>query len=83
VRFACDQMHQSLDAIHQIGSSKRTAKVSKLAGRLRAGLSFTPLEEIVAGLADFCADIQRQCAHIHSAIYEVYITYPIEDALQA
>lgn len=83
VRFACDQMQQSLDAIHQIGSSKRTAKVSKLAGRLRAALSFTPLEEIVAGLADFCADIQRQCTHIHSAIYEVYITYPIEDALQA
>jgi uncharacterized alpha-E superfamily protein len=83
VRFACDQMDQSLEAIHQIGSSKRTQKVAKLAGRLRAGLSFTPLEEIVAGLADFCAQIQQQCARIHAGLYEVYITYPIEDALQA
>lgn len=83
VRFACDQIQQSLDAIQQIGSSKRTATIAKLAGRLRAALSFTPIEEIVAGLADFCTDIQRQCARIHAVIYEVYITYPIEDALQA
>ncbi len=82
VRFASDRMQQSLEAIHLIASSKRTAQVAKLAGRLRAGLIFTPLEEIVAGLADFCAGIQQQCARIHAALYEVYITYSIEAALQ-
>ena len=66
VRFACDQLQQSLEAIHLVASTKRTASVAKLAGRLRAGLIFTPLEEIVAGLADFCAGIQQQCARIHA-----------------
>jgi uncharacterized alpha-E superfamily protein len=83
VRFACDQMQQSLEAIHQVTSIKRTASVAKLAGRLRAGLTFTPLEEIVAGLADFCAEIQKQCARIHAGLYEVYISYQVEAALQA
>jgi len=81
VRFACDQIQQSLEAIHQLASTKRTAGVAKLAGRMRAGLTFTPLEEIVAGLADFCAEIQKQCGRIHSGLYEVFITYPIEAAL--
>ncbi len=50
---------------------------------LSAGLMFTPLEEVVANLAEFFADIQRQCARIHTAIYEVYITYPVEAAIEA
>jgi len=83
VRFAADRMQQSLEAIHLIASSKRTAQVAKLAGRLRAGLIFTPLEEIVASLADFCAGIQQQCARIHSAVYQVYISYSIEAALES
>jgi uncharacterized alpha-E superfamily protein len=83
VRFAADGMQRSLDAINEAASSQRSARVAKMAGRLRAGLIFTPLEEIVAGLAEFFADIQQQCARIHSAIYEVYITYPIEAAIEA
>jgi len=66
-----------------VASSKRSARVAKMAGRFRAGLIFTPLEEIVASLSEFFADIQKQCARIHSAIYEVYITYPIEAAIEA
>jgi hypothetical protein len=57
--------------------------VAKIAGRLSAGLMFTPLEEVVATLAQFFADIQKQCARIHTAIYEVYITYPVEAAIEA
>jgi uncharacterized alpha-E superfamily protein len=56
--------------------------VAKIAGRLSAGLMFTPLDEVVAGLAEFFADIQVQCARIHAAIYEVYITYSIEAAIE-
>jgi len=57
--------------------------VAKIAGRLSAGLMFTPLEEVVEGLAEFFADIQQQCARIHTAIHEVYITYSIEAAIDA
>ena len=59
------------------------SRVGKLASRLRAELSFTPLDEILSGLRPFFANIQRQCAQIHTATYQVYITYPIEAALEA
>jgi len=83
VRFAADHLQRSLEAINQAAASKRSPRVAKIAGRLSAGLMFTPLEEVVANLAEFFADIQRQCARIHTAIYEVYITYPVEAAIEA
>ena len=83
VRFAADHLQRSLEAINQAAASKRSPRVAKIAGRLSAGLMFTPLEEVVASLAEFFADIQRQCSRIHTALYEVYITYPVEAALEA
>lgn len=83
VRFAVDQIQQSLGSIHESISSKRAARVAKLAGRLRAELSFTPLEEIMSGLHDFCQTIRKHCAQIHTAINQVYVTYPVEAALEA
>ena len=83
VRFAADQLQRSLEAINQAAASRRSPRVAKIAGRLSAGLMFTPLEEVVASLAEFFADIQQQCARIHTAIYEVYITYPMEAAIEA
>jgi uncharacterized alpha-E superfamily protein len=83
VRFAADHLQRSLEAINQAAASKRSPRVGKIAGRLSAGLMFTPLEEVVAKLAEFFADIQQQCERIHTAIYEVYITYPIEAAIEA
>lgn len=83
VRFAADHMQRSLEKINETATSKRSSRVAKIAGRMTAGLTFTPLEEIAATLADFLADVQRQCARIHTAIYEVYITYPVEAALEA
>ncbi len=47
VRFAADQMQSSLEAINQAAASKRSPRVAKIAGRLSAGLMFTPLEEVV------------------------------------
>jgi uncharacterized alpha-E superfamily protein len=83
VRFAVDQLEQSLEAINESTSSKKAARVAQLAGRLRAELTFTPLEEIMTNLHDFLETIRRQCGQINTAVYQVYITYPIEAALQA
>ena len=82
IRFAVDGMQQSLEAIHECTSSKRSARVAKLAGRLRAELSFTPLDEILSGLHNFFTTIRRQCAQIHTTVHQVYISYPIEAALE-
>jgi uncharacterized alpha-E superfamily protein len=83
VRFAADRMQHSLECINEAAASRRSPRVAKIAGRLTAGLMFTPLEEVVEGLAEFFADIQQQCARIHTAIHEVYITYSIEAAIDA
>ena len=83
IRFAVEQLEQSLDAIHESTSSKRSGRVAKLAGRLRSELSFTPLEEIMSGLSTFLDDIRSQCSEIHTAVHEVYSKYPIEAALEA
>src|SRR5580693_7563537 len=83
VRFGVERLGRSLEAVHQGTASRKSDRLGKMAGRLSAGLMFTPLEEVVASLAEFFADIQKQCARIHTAIYEVYITYPVEAAIEA
>jgi uncharacterized alpha-E superfamily protein len=83
IRFAVDQIQQSLEAIHESTGSKRSGRVAKLAGRLKAELSFTPLDEIMMSLHEFFDAIRKQCAQIHGAVQQVYITYPIEAALEA
>lgn len=83
IRFAVDQIHESLEKIHVSTSSKRSGKVAMLAGRLQSELSFTPPEEIMAGLHEFLDSIRDQCMQIHSAVKEIYVTYPIEAALEA
>lgn len=82
VRFAVDCIEQSLDAIHDCTGSKRSARVAKIAGRLKAELSFTPLDEVLSGMHEFFTMIRKQCAHIHLTAQQVYISYPIEAALE-
>ena len=83
VRFSVDRLQESLEAIEESAPSRRSVRVAKLAGRLHAELSFTPVEEIMAATHDFLEGIRRQCALIHSNIAQVYVTYSIEAALEA
>ncbi len=83
IRFAVDQLQQSLECIHDSTSSKKSGRVAKLAGRLRAELSFTPLEEIMAGLHEFFETVRDQCSQIHTATNQVYVSYQVEAALEA
>jgi len=82
VRFCTGQIQRGLQAIAQATGSKGAARAERLAGRLRAALDYGQVEEILAGNmhADL-VNIQRQCAGIHAAIYQAYISYPVETAL--
>jgi len=82
VRFAVDQLRRSLESAND-ATGRKSDRLGKLAGRLTASLSYTPLEEIMANLHDFLLNILRLCGNIHSGIYQVYISYPIEAALEA
>lgn len=82
VRFAVEELRKSLEAVHAT-TGRQQDRLGKLAGRLTAALSYTPLEEIMSNLHEFTLNIRRLCGNIHSGIYQVYITYPIEAALEA
>ena len=77
VRFSVDAMQASLT---QIGNS---TKLTRLAGKLRASLSFSQVDEVFSsGLHTYLDGVQRQCAGIHNAIRQVYVSYPIETAIE-
>jgi len=82
VRFAAEMIQSALNAIAETSATRKTCRANRLAGRLRASLSFSQIDEIMgSGLHSYLADIQRQCAQIHTAIYHQYVAYPIESAL--
>ena len=75
-------IQSALNAIAETSSTRKTGRANRLAGRLRAALSFSQIDEIMgSGLHPYLADMQRQCAQIHAAIYQQYVTYAIESAL--
>ena len=81
VRFAVDRVNA---ALHIIGDlTERKAKTpTRIAGRLRAQLSFSEIEEIVAsGAHAYLENVRSECAQIHAAIHQVYFDYAIEENL--
>ena len=53
----------------------------RFAGRLRAALNFGTIDEIMEGhLARYVASVRKQCDQIHLALFQTYISYPIETA---
>lgn len=82
VCFAIDSLQAALNAIAETTEKRKAVRANRLAGRLRASLSFDQVDEIMAGsLSNYLADIERQCSQIHEAIHQTYIAYPIESAL--
>jgi len=82
VRFVVDQMQNSLQAIGRVTGARSAGRAERLTGRLRATLDYGQVDEILAGdVHGYLANIQQQCFQIEAAIYEAYITYPIERML--
>ena len=84
VRFAAEMIQTALNAIAELAETRKNGRANRLAGRLRAALSFGQIDEIMgSGLRPYLYDIQRQCAQIHTALYQQYVSYPIEAAFGA
>lgn len=84
IRFSVDAVETALKKIGEQSQVKRTNRVERIAGRLRATLGFSQIDEVLAsGLHSYLEAVQAQCGEIHSALHQVYITYPIEAALEA
>jgi uncharacterized alpha-E superfamily protein len=81
VRFSVDKVHECLLAVGELTERKAHAPM-RLSGRLRANLSFSQIEEIMAdGLQNYLNEIRSQCAQLHSAIHQIYFDYPVEAAM--
>ncbi len=81
VRFSVDKVHTALRAIAELTERKAEQPV-RLAGRLRASLSFSQIDEVMAAGANaFVESVRQQCSQAHTAIHQIYFDYPVETAL--
>ncbi len=82
LRFAATMMQNALQSITKITTVRNAGRVERLAGRLRASLDYDQIDEILGGsMHSYLENIQFQCRQINEALYQVYITYPIDVAL--
>jgi len=81
VRFSVDKVHAALLAIAELTQRKAEQPV-RLAGRLRATLSFSQIDEVMAsGATAYVASVRQQCGQAHNAIHQIYFDYPVETEL--
>lgn len=81
VRFSVDKVHAALRAIAELTERKAEQPV-RLAGRLRATLSFSQIDEVMAsGAINYVESVRQQCVQVHNAIHQIYFDYPVEAEL--
>ncbi len=79
IRFAVDMVQAELQKVAPESNVHRNGRAERIAGRLRAYLDYGQVEEIMNdSIQAHFADIQRQCAEIHDAVFETYIAYPVD-----
>jgi uncharacterized alpha-E superfamily protein len=84
IRFCADSLETAIREIGREADSRRASRVERMAGRLRATLGFGQIDEVMSGgLHTFLEGVLRQCGQVHAALFQTYISYPIEAALQA
>jgi uncharacterized alpha-E superfamily protein len=84
VRFSVDMVQGALATIAETTDTPKSGRVNRLSGRLKATLSFGQIDEIMAGgLHPYFEDLKHQFNQLHTAIYQTFVTYPIDAALGA
>lgn len=82
IRFSIDRLQEDLGAIARLTGTRNTSRADRLVGRLRASLDYGVVDEIMAdNFQAYLQNIQRECSLINATIHEIYISYPIETAL--
>ncbi len=80
LRFCVEMIQQSLNALGDMTRRGTNNRLSKLAGRLQANLSYDEIDEI-DDLHEYLMNVERQFVEIHDTLYKTFISYPIESAL--
>jgi uncharacterized alpha-E superfamily protein len=84
VRFAAGRVEAALLDMARWSGRRAGGRAERLAGRLHASLDYGQLDEILRdGAHAYLTGISAQCAEIHGALHQTYLSYPIETALPA
>lgn len=84
IRFSADALRHSLMKIGADVPARRAAKVARVAGRMESTLAFGQIDEIMAGgLQAYLESVRRQASQVSTALYQTFISYPVEAALVA
>jgi uncharacterized alpha-E superfamily protein len=84
VRFAAAQLESALQAVARASGRGPGGRAERLIGRLHASLDYGQVDEILSDDPHvYLGGISRQCALIHTAVYQSYVAYPIELAIPA
>jgi len=82
VRFAVETVEASLRSVARSLGRSSSGRVERFAGRWRASLDYSQIDEIIAeSLQSYLQGIRRQCEQVHSALYQTYINYELESAI--
>ena len=83
IRFAATRLEAALRAMAQY-SGRPVGAAERLSGRLRASLDYGQVDEILSDDPHaYLTSVSRQCAQIHSSVYQSYVSYSIDTALSA
>jgi uncharacterized alpha-E superfamily protein len=84
VRFAAARVEGALRTIALLAGRGSGGRAERLAGRLHASLDYGQVDEILSDdPRSYLEGIRGQCALIHGALHQTYVTYEIESALPA
>src|ERR1700690_4335088 len=81
IRFSVDRVNAALHLIADL-TQRRATLPTRIAGRLRAHLSFSQIDEIMAeNVHLYLQNVRKECAEIHAAIHQIYFDYSVEAEL--
>ena len=84
IRFAATRLEAALRAMAQYSGRPSGGRPGRLSGRLRASLDYGQVDEILSDDPHaYLTNVSRQCAQIHSSVYQSYVSYSIDTALSA
>jgi uncharacterized alpha-E superfamily protein len=81
LRYSVDQACAAMSGIEAWTGARRANELARAAGRLRAQLEFTDVDDVLGGNADdYLTAIIMQCERIHELLYAHYVSYSIDEA---
>ena len=83
VRYSTEEMHSALNAIAELTSTRKAARIERMVGRLRSSLAYVQIDEVMdRNFHAYLQSVLEQCHDLHSAVHEIYTNYPIESAFE-